>query len=401
MTTRVLIVTTNYPRWESDPHSPWLVELLGYVRQHDVQVEVHVPAYAGSQDHVIDGVQVHRFRYAPAPWETLTHEDGAPAKIARNPLYLFLLPIYLLAGSWTVWRLARKGNFDIIHVQWPMPQGLFGLVAQWAGGGRLVATFHGSELQLTRRFAWTKPMLGYFVQRCAAISVNSSYTAGILTSLFGVTPAIIPFGASPVQMAGARPVLTEPGLILTVARLIERKGIDYLLQALALIADLPEAHLVVVGEGIEHANLERLAQDLGLADRVQFTGRLSREPVHEWYQRCQVFVLPSTLDRTGDTETLGVVSLEAMLYAKPVIASRVGGIPDVVRHAETGLLVPEKDAQALAQALRTLLTDPALAQQYGRAGQERLQSHFSWDAIVAKTLTLYDIPHPQPNGTKG
>ena len=95
---RLLIITTNFPRWPGDPHSPWLVELLGLLREQGIQIEVLAPAYAGQGNQQIYEMPVHRFRYAPARWETLTHDEGAPNKIRRNPWYLLLLPIYLAAG---------------------------------------------------------------------------------------------------------------------------------------------------------------------------------------------------------------------------------------------------------------------------------------------------------------
>ena len=104
---RLLIITTNFPRWPGDPHSPWLVELLGLLREQGIRIEVLAPAYAGQGNQNIYGMSVHRFRYAPARWETLTHDKGAPNKIRRNPWYLLLLPIYLsrvcwLPGGWDV-----------------------------------------------------------------------------------------------------------------------------------------------------------------------------------------------------------------------------------------------------------------------------------------------------------
>ena len=175
---RLLIITTNFPRWPGDPHSPWLVELLGLLREQGIQIEVLAPAYAGQGNQNIYGMSVHRFRYAPARWETLTHDEGAPNKIRRNPWYLLLLPIYLVAGMLAAWRLGRSGRFDLIHVHWPMPQGLLGLAARWAGGGRLVATFYGADLVMSRRFRWVRPFVRYFARQCADVAAISSFTAG-------------------------------------------------------------------------------------------------------------------------------------------------------------------------------------------------------------------------------
>ena len=120
----VLYLMTNFPRWEGDVHSPWAVELIHKLAGRGVRVTVCAPSHRGLRDHEIEGIVVKRFRYAPAPWEMMTHESGAPNKIRRNPLYLALLPGYLLAGSWRVRRLCQGGRYSAVHVHWPIPQGV-------------------------------------------------------------------------------------------------------------------------------------------------------------------------------------------------------------------------------------------------------------------------------------
>jgi glycosyltransferase involved in cell wall biosynthesis len=391
---RLLIITTNFPRWEGDPHSPWLVELLGLLRQQGWQVEILAPAYAGQGSHLIDGMQVHRFRYAPARWESLTHEEGAPAKIRRNPLYLLLLPVYLLAGILAAWRLARQTEFDVIHVHWPVPQGIFGLVARWAagrarGGGhtpRLVATFYGADLVLVQRFKFLRGFLRWFTRCCDDVAAISSYTRKELVALTDVTPRTIPYGIALPPADAEWP--TQPGKILFVGRLIPRKGVRYLVEAMAHL-EHSSAQLVIVGGGPQQAELEELARSTGIAERVIFAGRVSDEALQDHYRTCQIFVLPSIVDTTGDTEMLGMVLLEAMRYRKPVIASNVGGIPDIVQDGENGLLVPEKDPAALATALKRLLSDRELSSRLGTSGYAYAQNHFGWAAVLNQTLGLY------------
>jgi glycosyltransferase involved in cell wall biosynthesis len=135
--------------------------------------------------------------------------------------------------------------------------------------------------------------------------------------------------------------------------------------------------------------LEALAQRLGVAHRVVFRGKISPDELQASYARAAVCVLPSVLDARGDTEGLGVVLLEAMNHGTPVIASRVGGIPDIVEDGESGLLVPPGDADALAAAVRRVRDDPALARRLGEAGRRRLREQFSWSAIVQRWLDVY------------
>ncbi len=386
---RLLIVTTNFPRWEGDPHSPWLVHLLALLQERGFEIEVLAPAYAGSRPHSIHGWPVHRFRYAPARWETLTHDEGAPNKIRRNPLYLLLLPIYLLAGALAAWAVARRGRFDVIHVHWPVPQGVLGLAARLAGSGRLVATFYGADLVMARRLAPARAFVRYFARRCKAVAAISTFTARETRAIAGVEPHIIPYGvALPGEDTETR---VEPGLVLNVGRLVERKGQAYLIEAMRFLAHRPDAHLVIVGEGHERLLLEETIRRYGLEDRVKLAGRVSDETLEMLYARCQVFVLPSIVDSSGDTEMLGMVSLEAMRYRKPVIATRVGGISDIVVDNESGLLVEQRDPEALAAAIDRVLGDPELAGRLGQCGYVYAREHFAWPAVVRETLALYGM----------
>ncbi|NUQ37426.1 MAG: glycosyltransferase family 4 protein [Caldilineales bacterium] len=386
---RLLIITTNFPRQEGDPQSPWLIELLGRLQARGFEIDVLAPAYGGGPDQQFHGMRVRRFRYAPAPWETLTHDEGAPNKIRKNPALLLLLPFYLLSGLIAAWRLGRKGRYDLIHVHWPIPQGLFGLAARAAGGGRLVATFYGADLVMAARYPLARPFLRRFTAGCADVAAISTYTARSLSALTGRAARLIPYGVTVPPPAARWPA--QPGLLLAVGRLVERKGYPFLIEALARLRHRPNLRLILVGEGHERAAIEARIRTSGLEDRVTLAGRVSDDDLQRLYQSCQMFILPAIIDSAGDTEMLGMVLLEAMRYRKPVIASAVGGIPDIVTDGETGLLVAPQDPEALAAAIARLLDDPDLAQRLGDAGYEHARARFSWEAIEAETLALYGM----------
>src|SRR6266550_1131703 len=178
--------------------------------------------------------------------------------------------------------------------------------------------------------------------------------------------------------------------VLFVGRLVERKGVAHLIEAMARLGHGDEGpRLEIVGAGPERPRLEALARRLGVANRVAFRGKIAPDELQASYARAAVCVLPSVLDARGDTEGLGVVLLEAMNHATPVIASRVGGIPDIVEDGVSGLLVPPGDAAALAAAVRRLRDDPDLARRLGEGGRRRLREQFNWPAIVRRWLDLY------------
>ena len=175
--------------------------------------------------------------------------------------------------------------------------------------------------------------------------------------------------------------------MVSIGRLDPQKGHETLLHAMAAVArHVPNVRLGIVGDtqhgGEEYrASLLALRAELGLTDHVEFLG--VRRDVAALLAQAHAFVLASRW------EGFGLVFLEAMAAAKPVVATRVSAIPEVVADNETGLLVPPDDPEALARALLDLLQDPARARQMGVAGHARLHAHYGAAAMVAKTLALY------------
>jgi glycosyltransferase involved in cell wall biosynthesis len=172
---------------------------------------------------------------------------------------------------------------------------------------------------------------------------------------------------------------TEQSIVLIAARLDEQKGHRYLLQAAALV---PEAVFVLAGSGPERANLEAQARKLGLSDRVLFLGY--RPDVPDLLACSDLFVLPSLF------EGLPLAVLEASAAGKPVIASAIGGNDEIIVHGETGLFVPPADPAALAAAIRTVLSNPQLAQRLGAAGKARVHKHFSAEGMVERVTLIYE-----------
>lgn len=392
---RVLFIVTAYPRHDGDVITPWLAEAIARLRTHAVDVEVLAPSYRGCGDQIIGGVRVHRFRYAPRQFEQLTHDQTAPDRIREQPVYLGLVPSYTAAGVLKAVQLARSGRFDVMHAFWPMPHGLFGLAARAIAGVPLVCTFFGVELAwVGKDLPFLAPLLRWVARSSDAVTTNSQHTARLLErhTRGDVAHHVIPFGVAmdtTAAMPAYRADPTRPFEMLFVGRLVERKGVRHLLDAVARLPRDRRAQLHVIGDGPELPQLEQRVRTLEIVDRVTFHGFVS--PAHKVARlaSCDVLVLPAVVDAKGDTEGQGVVLLEAMAFAKPVVASRLGGIVEAVEDGVTGLLVPPGDPAALAVALRVCMDDVARAQAMGAAGYARVQSHFSWDAITRDLVDLY------------
>ena len=388
---RILHIVTAFPRQSGDPIAPWLVELLQRLRARGHDIEVLTSSYRGLGDQDHAGIPVHRFRYFPARWERLTHEETAPDRMGRSLLYAIMPVFFLASGMRRARALARQRRYDIVHVHWPMPMALLGWAARRGRAMPMVTTFYGIELRWVQsRLPFLKWLVRWAARASAQAVAISSYTARELRRLVDVPIEVIPYTAelpppSPMS-AGAR---ANDRSVLFVGRLIERKGVSHLIRALGAVRRQTPARLVVIGDGPERARLEQVTREAGMAESVEFRGRVSDEELRLAYAAADVFVLPSVLDARQDTEGLGVVLLEAMNYGVPVIASDIGGITDIVQHGQTGLLVPAGDEGALGVALSRVLSDAALSRRLGEAGRKRLHDAFSWDRIVDQWEEVY------------
>jgi glycosyltransferase involved in cell wall biosynthesis len=203
--------------------------------------------------------------------------------------------------------------------------------------------------------------------------------------------------ATDAERAALRAELGLPGdaqLIALVGRIEDQKGVDLLVRAVpTVVSGAPRTHVLVVGDGTRRAEAEALADELGVAGRVHFTGW--RHDLAEVMRAVDVLALPSRW------EAFGIVNLEAMAAAKPVVGFAVEGIPEVVVHGETGLLSPAGAVDDLARDLVRVLTDPELAARLGAAGRRRFVEHFTPERMVQAHVELYDQLLSRRRGRRG
>ena len=372
-----------------DHEVPWLRESVRRLAARGHKVTVIAPAYLGLKDHEIDGVQVYRFRYAPARWEMLTHGEGAPNKLKKNPFLKLLSLSYLISGAWAAWKTCRQERIDVLHVHWPFPHGLMALLPGWFLPCQVVYSCHSAEFALAARSKLATSTLAFCLRRSFAITANSAHTAGLVRQVSGREAQIIPWGATIQVDPAAEPTPEEIPLLLFSGRLIERKGVDFLLRAMPAILSRHKVRLVITGDGHCRREWMKLAQSLGLDGAVDFAGFVSNEKLTSLFRSCSIYVHPAIYDSKGDTEGLGVVLVEALSYRRPVVATKVGGIVDVIKDGETGLLVPEKNPDAIAKTVLHLLENPDYAKQLGERGYAYARDYFDWDRIMEQYDAIY------------
>jgi glycosyltransferase involved in cell wall biosynthesis len=403
---RVVVLGSTYPRTQEDYEVPWLRESVKRMAQRGHHVTVLAPSYAGLKDHLIDGIAVKRFRYAPARWEKLTHGEGATNKLRKNPILKLLTLTYVLSGICAAWKLCRQNRIDILHVHWPFPHGLMALLPSSLNGVKIVSTCHGAEIALAKQGKLATGLLAMCLHRSDAVCANSSHTANMVREVSGINAEVVPYGAT-VRIEEAVPAIKdgqEIPLLLFSGRLIQRKGVNFLLQAMPQILARRKVRLIITGDGHCKAEWQALSQELGLRPYVEFAGFVTNERLSELFHSCTMYVHPAIHDDRGDTEGLGVVLIEALRNRKPVVASRVGGIVDVIQDGKTGILVPEKDPAALATAVLNLLDNPELAQRLGEQGYLYATKFFDWERITGQLEAIYQricAPTQRPHSVAG
>lgn len=258
-------------------------------------------------------------------------------------------------------------------------------------------TIHGTEISNLKsivghmvKFALDGSS-GYFIQ--ARRQRDSLLGLGISDSLIHVVPHgvdIKKFGSgSEYQETVNKHGLDGRKVILTVGNLVERKGHDMVLRCLPIVLEeVPNAVYLIIGDGKQRQSLMELVEKLDLSDYVIFTGRVPDKELLQYYNICDVFIMPSR-EIDGDIEGFGIVYLEANACSKPVIGGKSGGVYDAVQDGVSGILVDPLDVDEISQALITLLTDDQLAKKLGQQGRKRVEEEFRNLAMAEKLTQIF------------
>ena len=334
---------------------------------------------------------------APADSGFEAFDAALPYRVHRLPVASDRMVFATLRSAASI----AQRRFDaVFHAQWyTLPAGL------WLRGRGLVkrvfVAAHGRELLLNvvervpgigRGYAATRDAM---LRRADLLMPVSHYTGGLLRDA-GVDEAVIEVAPNGVDATAFRRGdgasfrtahgLGEGPLVVTVCRLVPRKGVDTTIEAVAeLRPRVPGLRYAIGGSGPDRPRLEAKVQELGLEDIVTFLGRVPDDAMADCMTAADVFCMPARSE-PPDVEGFGLVFLEAGACGTAVVGARAGGIPDAIVHGETGLLVPPDDARELAGALHQLLTDPALRNRMGRTARARIESQCTWDRVAEDLL---------------
>jgi rhamnosyl/mannosyltransferase len=292
--------------------------------------------------------------------------------------------------------LERDGRFALYHLHFPDPMSHLALAAL-RGQRRVIISWHSDIVRQKSLLRLYRPFLDRIINRAAAIiaatprhfSSSTQLTRSHHPDRFRVVPyglAYAPYLAPELdrQAADIRAAHGDRRLVFAVGRHVYYKGFEYLIRAMPDV--LANVRLILGGTGPLTAQYRQLVAELGLEDRVRLLGRIPDTALPAHYRAAELFCMPSV----EPSEAFGLVQLEAMACARPVVGCELGnGATYVNQHGVTGLVVPPRDPAALAGALNTLLADRPLAQRMGEAGRERAVNEFSLERMWSGTLQVY------------
>jgi glycosyltransferase involved in cell wall biosynthesis len=379
---RLLVTASTFPAFEGDGTPAFVSDLAQYEARHfeTLVLTPRVPNAAAVEERD-GGLRIERFPYFPKRWERLA--SGAIIENVRmKRTNVLQVPALLAAEALAVRRAVRTFRPDVVHAHWIVPQGMVAVAA--AHGVPMVVSTLGGDIYALRGAAWDRVHRAVLRRAAAVTTMNREMRARLLE--LGSPPerthVLIPGTDAKAVRAAAEGVEAVPGRILVAGRLVEKKGIHVLLEAVRHLRS-DSWSLDVVGDGPWRDRLEVSAEGLP----VRLVGQLGRRDLARAMCEAEVFVVPSVPAASGDQDGVPIVLLEAMAAGRAVVASRLAGIDEAVEDGRSGVLVPPGDAAALARAVDDLLADPARRAALGRAASSRVEN-YDVDAVGARFVEL-------------
>lgn len=348
------------------------------------------------------GHEVHFISYSQ-PFRLTGRETGIyyhEVPVSNYPLFEF--PPYDLALASRMAEVAEYYFLDLLHVHYAIPHSVSALLARQMLAERgkhlpFVTTLHGTDITLVGMDRSYLPITRYAIQQSDGVTSISSYLKEVTETNFGITKPIEvvhnfvncdvykPYAESGSEARlQARSRLAAPGefLLMHLSNFRPVKRLADVVQVFARVAKQLPARLALIGDGPDRSTAEWLANSLGIHDRIHFLGKQDR--VSELLPLADLMLMPSEL------ESFGLAALEAMACETPAIATRVGGVPELITDGADGLLFPVGDVDAMAAASIALLTDPERHQAMRKAARKTAQDRFCSTRILPRYVSFYE-----------
>ena len=333
--------------------------------------EVHVISF---RDGDIDGVKVQFIE--------------SPIAINTGPTASIFSKFGYVLWSKHINKLINRINPDILHAHWATS---YGFLAALSGFHPFILSTWGSDIITLPKQYWVlNKIVEYNLKKADVITATSKMlTEATIEMIYDGTPVTtIPFGVDIELFSPSVNKSVEGNICIGIVKALEDKyGIEYLIRAFKIVVEREyEATLLIVGEGSLRKKLEELTESLNLSNSVKFIGRIDNNEVVDYLRMIDIFVVPSI----SSSESFGVAAVEASSCSIPVIASNIGGLPEVVVDGETGYLVPPRNEEAISEKIIKLIEDPELRKKLGTNGRKFILDNYEWNLCALKMEKIYD-----------
>ncbi len=390
---KILVLTTSYPAYEGHIQSPFIAKLCETLNKK-VEVDVVCPYYKVSKnkEEHINNVKIHRFQYwFPLIKQQLTSGGGIPTRLKESMLAKIQFPFFFLSMLWKAKSYAK--HCDVIHAQWTL-SGLAGVILKKIYKKPLVLTTRGAGVNLALKGTIMKKVLKYVFDNCDYITPNNDSHLKTIKRL-GINRNKIKTINNGVdkdifktldrkQVRKMFKIEDNKIILLFVGWLIQRKGLDYLLNAMPYIMKYyPNVQLLIVGDGVLREQYTNLAEGLKIKDNVIFLGLKEPKDIALYMNAADIFILPSLSEGKPN------VVREAMCTGVPIIATNVNGTGELIKNDINGLLVKSKSVVALEESIEELIINVSKAQGLGVTAA--ITKHNSWEDSANEYIEVYNV----------
>ena len=399
------MLTSSYPKFRGDTTAPFIESIATHIAAQGIETHVVLPEHRElKRGAVEDGVHFYPYRYAPKPeWTLWGYAEALRADVKLKRGVYVLAPLAQAALLQKMMQLTAREKFDVLHAHWVLPNAPAAALVARLRKLPLVISMHGSDVFMAEknrvfgsaarwcfdRAAWLTACSDELMQRAFALGADETKTEwipyGADAKAFHVNPA------DAQRVRAQLHLQNDDVMILAVGRLVYKKGFEFLIAAMPqILKRTPHARLALIGYGDLRDELERQAHTLGLNGHITFAGRVPREQIPAYFGAADIVCVPSVRDAAGNVDGLPNVVLEGMAAGKAIVASNIAGFPDVIDDGASGLLVPEKKPDALADAIVSLARDARLRASLGANAREKIHAQLNWENVARRFSRVYE-----------
>lgn len=390
----ILVLTSSFPKSKKDHGSQFVYELSQRLSVYH-NITILCPHTKNTEKkEFFNKIKVIRFQYAPEILENIAYNDGIIDNLKKNRWLYLLLPFFFISQTLIVYKLIKDNKVDIIHVHWIIPQGI-PILLNWRfikkKSVKIITTSHGSDL-----YAFNNLFGTYLKKQILNISSALTVVSGSMKKFVEKNyklkkpVTVIPMGTNFNTLFKPSSKEKDKNKLLFVGRLIEIKGVDYLIESLKYITnEFPDIQLTIIGNGSEKSKLSRIVEKNELEKHIHFVAHLDQKQLLKYYQTSTIAVFPFIKDnKSQQEEGFGLVVVEAMGCGCPVIVGNVSSMKDIVVNNKNGIITDVKEPEELARTIITLLKSPELQKKFSLNSRRHVIKHFSWEQTSNNFLSL-------------